>query len=70
MDKLPIVFTLADAERCGLTVAAARHAAEQHDVDDMLAFATSAMRDATNSARVLARVRDETGVELEVLSGN
>ncbi len=51
-------------------VAAARHAAEQHDVDDMLAFATSAMRDATNSARVLARVRDETGVELEVLSGN
>ena len=45
-------------------VAAARQAAEQHDVDDMLAFATSAVRDATNSARVLARVRDETGVDL------
>ena len=50
-------------------VAAARHAAEEHDVDDLLAFATSAVRDATNSARMLARVRDETGVELEVLSG-
>ncbi len=50
-------------------VAAARHAAEQHEVDDMLAFATSAVRDATNSARVMARVRHETGVELEVLSG-
>ena len=50
-------------------VAAARHAAEQHEVDDMLAFATSAVRDATNSARVMARVRQETGVELEVLSG-
>ena len=51
-------------------VASARQAAaEQHDVDDMLAFATSAVRDATNSAKVLARVRDETGVELQVLSG-
>jgi exopolyphosphatase/guanosine-5'-triphosphate,3'-diphosphate pyrophosphatase len=50
-------------------VAAARHAAEQHEVDDMLAFATSAVRDATNSSRVMARVRHETGVELEVLSG-
>lgn len=50
-------------------VAAARHAAEQHEVDDMLAFATSAVRDATNSARVMARVRHDTGVELEVLSG-
>jgi exopolyphosphatase / guanosine-5'-triphosphate,3'-diphosphate pyrophosphatase len=50
-------------------VIAARHAAEQHDVDDMLAFATSAVRDAKNSARVMARVRDEAAVELEVLSG-
>ncbi len=50
-------------------VTAARHAAEQHDVDDMLAFATSAVRDVKNSARILARVRDEAGVELEVLPG-
>ncbi|WP_173078261.1 Ppx/GppA phosphatase family protein [Phytohabitans rumicis] len=37
--------------------------------DDLLAFATSAVRDATNSAAVLSRVRAETGVRLQVLSG-
>jgi exopolyphosphatase/guanosine-5'-triphosphate,3'-diphosphate pyrophosphatase len=50
-------------------VASAREAAATHEVDDMLAFATSAVRDATNSAKVLARVREETGVDLQVLSG-
>lgn len=50
-------------------VATARKAAIDLGVDDLLAFATSAVRDATNSAEVLARVRAETGVELRVLSG-
>jgi exopolyphosphatase/guanosine-5'-triphosphate,3'-diphosphate pyrophosphatase len=50
-------------------VASARKAAEEHEVQDMLAFATSAVRDATNSAKVLARVREETGVDLQVLVG-
>jgi exopolyphosphatase / guanosine-5'-triphosphate,3'-diphosphate pyrophosphatase len=36
---------------------------------DLLAFATSALRDATNSAEVLASVRDRTGVALQVLPG-
>jgi exopolyphosphatase/guanosine-5'-triphosphate,3'-diphosphate pyrophosphatase len=36
---------------------------------DMMAFATSAVRDATNSEDVLARVLAETGVALHVLSG-
>jgi exopolyphosphatase / guanosine-5'-triphosphate,3'-diphosphate pyrophosphatase len=35
----------------------------------MMAFATSAVREASNSAAVLARVAAETGVELKVLSG-
>jgi exopolyphosphatase/guanosine-5'-triphosphate,3'-diphosphate pyrophosphatase len=47
----------------------ARKSAERLQTDDLLAFATSAVRDATNSAEVLARVRRETGVELRVLSG-
>ena len=34
-----------------------------------LAFATSAVRDATNSADVLALVREQSGVDLSVLSG-
>ncbi len=36
---------------------------------EMMAFATSAVRDAENSDDVLSRVRKETGVELEVLRG-
>lgn len=36
---------------------------------DLLAFATSAVRDARNSDEVLARVRSETGVDLQVLPG-
>jgi exopolyphosphatase/guanosine-5'-triphosphate,3'-diphosphate pyrophosphatase len=47
----------------------ARKAAQRLETEDLLAFATSAVRDATNSAEVLARVRKETGVELRVLSG-
>jgi exopolyphosphatase/guanosine-5'-triphosphate,3'-diphosphate pyrophosphatase len=50
-------------------VTSARKAAEENDADAMLAFATSAVRDATNSAKVLARVREETGVDLQVLTG-
>ena len=37
--------------------------------EEMMAFATSAVRDAENSDDVLAQVRDKTGVDLEVLSG-
>lgn len=50
-------------------VASARRAAKENDVEEMLAFATSALRDAGNGAKVLARVKKETGVELGVLSG-
>jgi exopolyphosphatase/guanosine-5'-triphosphate,3'-diphosphate pyrophosphatase len=50
-------------------VASAREAASRHEVEDMLAFATSAVRGASNVAEVLRRVREETGVDLRVLSG-
>jgi exopolyphosphatase/guanosine-5'-triphosphate,3'-diphosphate pyrophosphatase len=50
-------------------VTKARVAAAKHETEDLLAFATSAVRDATNSGAVLRRVRDETGVDLQVLSG-
>ncbi|MGE2733682.1 hypothetical protein [Mycolicibacterium vaccae] len=36
---------------------------------ELMAFATSAVRDATNSEEVLGRVRSETGVDLRVLTG-
>lgn len=50
-------------------VDSARRAAKEHGAEEMLAFATSAVRDAGNSSQVLARVRAETGVSLEVLPG-
>lgn len=43
--------------------------AEDRGCEDMLAFATSAVRDAVNSDAVLAEVFDRTGVDIAVLSG-
>src|SRR5215475_13218347 len=59
----------AGADSLVASVAQARDAAVELDTEDLLAFATSAVRDAKNCAEVLARVRKETGVELRVLSG-
>jgi exopolyphosphatase/guanosine-5'-triphosphate,3'-diphosphate pyrophosphatase len=52
----------------GATLGARRQAADL-ECDELLAFATSAVRDAGNSAEVLDRVRQESGVDLAVLSG-
>jgi exopolyphosphatase/guanosine-5'-triphosphate,3'-diphosphate pyrophosphatase len=62
---------LTDAGADGLVkaVGMARAAADGLGAEDLLAFATSAVRDAANAGTVLARVREETGVRLEVLSG-
>ncbi|GAA2945688.1 MULTISPECIES: Ppx/GppA phosphatase family protein [Streptomyces] len=47
----------------------ALQAAEDKGVEELLPFATSAVREARNADDVLARVRTETGVELQVLTG-
>ncbi len=47
----------------------ARQVAVAQACDDILSFATSAVRDATNSRDVLERVKSESGVDLQVLSG-
>jgi exopolyphosphatase / guanosine-5'-triphosphate,3'-diphosphate pyrophosphatase len=52
------------------TVRSAAQAAKTNGAEEMLAFATSALREATNAPKVLARVREETGVDLQVLAGN
>ncbi len=46
-----------------------RQTAEDLGVTEFLAFATSAVRDAPNGLEVLAAVRERTGIEVEVLSG-
>ncbi|MER7164807.1 Ppx/GppA phosphatase family protein [Micromonospora sp. NPDC000207] len=62
-------LTAFGADQLVKAVEGARAAAVGMGADDLIAFATSAVRDATNAAEVLARVRDTTGVRLEVLSG-
>lgn len=56
-------------DRLVTTIAGALQAAEDKGCEDVLAFATSAVREASNADAVLTRVRDETGVDLAVLSG-
>jgi exopolyphosphatase / guanosine-5'-triphosphate,3'-diphosphate pyrophosphatase len=50
-------------------VAEALRIAEDKGVEDFLAFATSAVRDAGNSDEVLDRVADKTGARIQVLTG-
>lgn len=42
---------------------------EDHDCDELLAFATSAIRESKNSDSILAKIKSETGIELQVLDG-
>jgi exopolyphosphatase/guanosine-5'-triphosphate,3'-diphosphate pyrophosphatase len=57
------------ADRLVAATAAARARADELSCDELIAFATSAVRDAGNAAAVLKRVVTETGVELAVLAG-
>ncbi|MFC6064630.1 Ppx/GppA phosphatase family protein [Streptomyces ochraceiscleroticus] len=56
-------------DRLVATVREAMQVAEDKGVEDVLPFATSAIREAPNGEDVLARVAEETGVTLRVLSG-
>lgn len=62
---------IADAgvEKLVATVREAIQVAEDKGAEDVLPFATSAVREASNGEDVLHRVTLETGVELQVLSG-
>ncbi|TMR98510.1 Ppx/GppA phosphatase family protein [Nonomuraea basaltis] len=56
-------------ERLCAFVEEAVHLAEDKGVEDLLAFATSAVREAANGEQVLAQVEERCGVKIEVLSG-
>ncbi|MFN2477979.1 MAG: hypothetical protein ABR615_02245 [Pseudonocardiaceae bacterium] len=62
-------ITRAGADHLIRTVCDAVESAAAMGCEDLMAFATSAVRDASNSVAVLTRVQAETGVELQVLSG-
>ncbi|MET9474003.1 Ppx/GppA family phosphatase [Streptomyces sp. NPDC002917] len=59
----------AGVDRLVMTITDALQAAEDKGCEDVLPFATSAVREASNADQVLARVREETGVDLAVLTG-
>ena len=56
-------------ERLEAFVHEALRIAEDKGVQELIAFATSALRDADNGEEVLAGIRERTGVELKVLPG-
>lgn len=41
----------------------------EHDCDELLAFATSALRESKNSEVILEQIKNETGIDLQVLDG-
>ena len=51
------------------TIKAYKHLIEAYEVDHIKAAATSAMRDAENAGDIIRRVKEETGIEIEVISG-
>lgn len=50
-------------------VTGALRVAEDKGVEDLVCFATSAVRDAVNGEDVLRRIHDDTGADIKVLSG-
>jgi exopolyphosphatase/guanosine-5'-triphosphate,3'-diphosphate pyrophosphatase len=60
----------AGIERLISVIHEALQAAEDKGAESVLPFATSAVREASNADDVLSRVRAETGVDLQVLTGS
>lgn len=52
------------------TMHAYKHLMNAYGVQFLKACATSAMRDAKNSADILEKVKKETGIEIEIISGS
>jgi exopolyphosphatase/guanosine-5'-triphosphate,3'-diphosphate pyrophosphatase len=52
------------------TMKAYKHLLKAYEVEHLKVCATSAMRDAQNSAEIMERVKSETGIEIEILTGD
>ncbi|MBI1836595.1 MAG: ethanolamine ammonia-lyase reactivating factor EutA [Flavobacteriia bacterium] len=58
------------AKNFSKTMKAFRLIAEIFDVEELRACATSAMREASNGKEIQKQIAEETGIEIEVISGN
>jgi len=52
------------------TMKAYQHLMNAYEVDAVKACATSAMRDASNATEIIHRIKQETGIEIEVITGD
>lgn len=52
------------------TIKAYKHLLKAYDVKHLKACATSAMRDASNAAEIIRKVKSETDIDIEVISGD
>lgn len=52
------------------TIQAFKLISEIFDVKKLRAVATSAMREATNSVKIIEKIEEETGIEIEVITGD
>ncbi len=52
------------------TMQAYQHLLKAYDVHHVIACATSAMRDASNSKEIITAVKEATGINIEVISGD
>lgn len=76
-DELRLAAHLEDGDRLSGAGARRLHefvddalrVAEDKGVEEVVAFATSAIRDAVNGDEVLAHIRDRSGIDIPVLSG-
>jgi len=57
------------AEKILKTIKSYKYLLDVYDVKHLKACATSAMRDAGNSAEIIRKVKSETGIEIKVISG-
>lgn len=51
------------------TIYAYKHLMEVYEVSHLRACATSAMRDAANGPEIIKRINEETGINIEIISG-
>jgi exopolyphosphatase/guanosine-5'-triphosphate,3'-diphosphate pyrophosphatase len=57
------------AEKFVTTIKAYKNLLDVYEVEHLITAATSAMRDATNAAEIIQRIKVETGIDIRVISG-